>query len=258
VRRLRIALLLWLAGCPKAPPTSPEVADPLALVAQARAESLPGPVYAPFTAVVALPESRVTASGTLVVAPPDRFRIELRGPIGPPQVVVTCDGDALRTWVLGKNTVFTVPHADASVATLLFPDLSEAERPGGSDTATSLLLGRLPAIPGTPVASAPAGVEWTRGDGGTVVAALDPLTAHLVSLEVHGPAGSAFAGAWTPGAFPEAARIDLPNIGVTLDLKFGEWKGASPMDAAFMLPTPAGAEERIVDLDSLPPATPAP
>ncbi len=233
-------MLLALLACPRGGPTTTLEADPAALLGRARAESSPGPVYAPFSAVLAMKDNRATAGGNVVVVAPDRFRVELRGPIGPPQLVVACDGDMVRAYLAPKN-LFVEASADAGLATVL-----GAEGGDGAVVATSLLLGRVPMLPGEPTfLPSPPGLLWSRADGAAFSVVLDAATAHLAAARANDAAGRPLLDAtWTPGAFPEALNVTIPSLSVSADVKFGEWQPANPSDAAFVLVKPEGAERR--------------
>lgn len=229
--------VLLLGACPKQPPASVLAADPIEALSRAQTEAASGPVYAPFSAVVALPDSRFTAVGTLVVSSPNRFRIELRGPIGPPQVVVTCDGMAVRAYLAPKNTFYESLDASAALGSLW-----GAEGIDGAAVATSLLLGRVPALPGTPTVEG-ASLVWTRLDGARVALSMDQATAHLIAADAAGADGTRSLRAnWTPGTFPKALHVELPTLGASADLSFGDWQAAAPTDAAFQLVAPEGAK----------------
>ncbi len=242
---------LLLASCKPVVPPSPVVADPAPLVARAQAETLPGPVYATFGAVIRTPDQTLSVQGTLVIAAPDRFRVELRGPIGPAQVVLTCNGQDASVWVAPKNTFYAVPEANAALGDLLGGGAQIA----GATVATQLLLGRLPSLPGEPTLSAAgsvARVAWTRPDGARFEAGIDSATAHLVSARATNAAGVLLLNAdWKPGVFPAAMRLELPTLGVQADVQFHEWNTASPTDAAFEGAAPEGSIEKVLHLDEL-------
>lgn len=233
-------ILLLLAACPRSEPVLVLDADPAALLGRARAEAPPGPVYAPFSAVVTTRDSKFNASGTLLVVAPDRLRLELKGPIGPPQVVVACDGERVRAYVAPKN-LFVEAHADDDLGRLLGVDGVD-----GAALATSLLLGRVPAMGAEPtLSSRPPGLAWTRPDGAAFSLVLDAATAHLAAARAVGPAGEVLLDAtWVPGAFPEALDLALPSLSTAASVKFGAWGAAAPSDAAFVLTAPEGAEVR--------------
>ena len=232
---------LWLlAACPRPEPTVSLQADPAALLGRARAEAVPGPVYAPFSASVTTRDNKFNASGTLLVVAPDRFRLELKGPIGPPQLVVACDGEDLRAYVAPKH-LFVEAGADEGLATVLGVDGLDA-----AVLATSLLLGRVPFMGVEPaLVASPPGLSWTRPDGASVSVVFDAATAHLAAARAVDAAGVLLLDAtWEAGAFPEALDVQLPSLSTAASVKFGQWQAASPVDAAFVLVKPEGAEVR--------------
>lgn len=242
--RIGVALLplaLGLAGCPPKPVEPPEPlveVSPAELLARASAEPAPGPASATFDLKLELPDQRVNAKGGLVVVPPDRFRIEVRGPIGPPQVVIVSDGTALTTWLAGKNQVYVAAEADATLAAYTGGE-------AGLEALASLLVGRLPAL-GAPDLVRGEGVPAYRWNGpgqSHVDVALDPRTAHLVALALADEAGAALLDARVEGAdWPERLTTHLPQQGIVATLEFDAWTPAAPPDSAFVLTPPPGAE----------------
>lgn len=243
-----------LAACKEVKPTSPAVADPAALVARAHAEPAATPVYSAFSALLRLPDQTVSLQGTIVLGPPDRFRVELRGPIGPAQVIVTCNGTDATAWIAPKNTFGTLPNANGSFGTLL----GAGEGVGGAAVAASLLLGRLPQLAGTPDLRAAGSVAtsiWTRGDGARFEASIDSLTAHLVTAHATDKQGVLLLdAAWEPGAFPASMHVNLPTLGVVADVNYTEWKPAAPDPALFEGVAPEGAVLKTFDLANPQPA----
>lgn len=228
-----------LTGCPK--PLTPEgpvvVVAPDVLLARAIAEAPPGPSSTTFDLRLELPDSRVNAQGALLVSPPDRFRIEVRGPIGPPQVVVVSDGKSLKTWLAGKNELYTADEADATIASYTGGET-------GIEALASLLLGRLPAL-GPPDLVQPGGepaFRWAGRGQSHVDVALDPRTAHLAGLSLADESGAGLLTAKVEGnQWPQRLWVNLPQQGITATLEFEEWKPAQPSDAAFLLAAPPGA-----------------
>lgn len=242
------ALALTLAACHPVAPPAPTVVDPAALIGRARAEAEPAPAYAPFTVVLTTREQTLTLSGTLIVSPPNRFRVELRGPIGPAQVIITCNGTDVAAYVAPKNQYYRATDADGTLGRLL----AGGDGLHGATVATSLLLGRLPVLPTEPAltASGPVATStWTRSDGASFTAGIESRTAHLVEARATDPAGQLlFSGAWEPAASPTALVVKLPTLGAAADVRFDPWRPATPTDAAFILEPPAGASVRELDL----------
>lgn len=241
--RLLVLAPLLLAGCKPRDLPAPDVTDAPGLYARAVAEAPGGAVYAPFDVVLALPDQRLTLNGGLVVSPPGRFRVELKGPIGPAQLIVTCDGTAVRAWVAPKNQFYVADDADGALGRLV------GGAPGlhGAAVAASLLLGRVPdlgAAPALRAAGPVATARWAREDGAAFEAGLDSRTAHLVDARATDASGQLlFSGAWKPGAEnPDALLVHLPTLGASADVRFGAWAPATPTDAAFLMEAPAGAQ----------------
>lgn len=176
------------------------------------------------------PKDDVNAQGSLVVSPPDRFRVELRGPIGPPALVVVCDGKQLTAWNTMKGQAWRADDPDAALRRLT----GEA---AGLAAIADVLIGRLPAV-GEPTWD----VDHYRfaGPGGEVVRAqLDGRTAHLRTLHAADAAGVTLLDArFTPGPFPSALHVELPALGARADVAFKEWQTVAPPDSAFSVVLP--------------------
>lgn len=248
----RLPLVLMAVGCPVVLPASPDVVDPAALFDRARTEPAPASSYSTFSTVITTGDRRLTANGTLVVSPPDRFRIELRGPIGPAQLVVACDGHDVRAYVASENTYYIAENADHMLGQIL----GAGEGVRGAAAATSLLMGRLPALASVPALSASGSVAtatWMRADGARLALGLDSRTAHLTDATATDSAGTLlFSGKWAFDVWPTAFGVRLPTLGAAADLRFNEWKGASPADAAFLLEPLPGSTVRALTLSPAP------
>ncbi len=250
-----LGLLVALgAGCPpKAPPEEPAavVVDPLVLLAQAQREPAPGPSAASFDLRVRTPDQNIAAQGALVVVPPAKFRVEVRGPIGGPQLVVVSDGEGLRAWVAADNALLVAPDADARIRAYTGDE-------AGLDALASLLLGRLPALDRPPLfqPTVPPSFRWPGPGQSHLDATLDSRTAHLVALSLADEAGAALLEADVAGAaWPTRLEVRIPTKGIVAELAFGEWRPATPSDAAFVL-APAGATTRPLEIGGPPPAAP--
>ncbi len=235
------AILLFLGSCKPVEAPRLDVIDPAALYARALAEPRPSSMYANFDAVIAAPGQRLALNGTLVVSPPDRFRVELRGPIGPVQLVVTCDGKDVRAWVAPKNSFYQADNADATLGKLL----GAGQEVHGAAVATSLLMGRVPTLPVSPelgAAGPVATARWARADGASFSLGIDGRTAHLIDARATDEKGVVlFSGAWVPGEWPRALNVVLPTLEASADVSFGKWAPATPTDAAFRLTAPTGS-----------------
>ncbi|MSQ03944.1 MAG: hypothetical protein EXR71_18990 [Myxococcales bacterium] len=235
------ATLILLCACKPVEAPRLDVTDPAALFARALAEPPPPAMYAHFDAVIAAPGQRLALNGTLVVSPPDRFRVELRGPIGPAQLVMTCDGRDLRAWVAPKNSFYQADDADGTLGGLL----GVGDGVHGAAVVTSLLMGRMPSLPMAPELTAAGPVataRWARADGATFSLGIDGRTAHLVDARATDERGRVlFSGAWVPGEWPRALNVVLPTLDASADVRFGDWAPATPTDAAFRLTAPPGS-----------------
>jgi hypothetical protein len=251
VAALRPALLglagVLLAGCPPrvvTPPGPVPEVDPVALLARAESLPPPAPAAATFGLHVETPDKRVSASGALVVQPPDHFRVEVRGPIGPPVLVIVSDGTGLYAWEAGKNVFHTAADADAALR-------QETGGAAGLGALTSLLIGRLPALR-KPDAIGAMGVpeyRWAGAGQSALSVALDPRSARLAGLALFDEAGAAVLQASvTAPDLPEHLEVRMPAMGLVARLDFDGWKPAAPPPSAFVLPAPAGAEVRPLDL----------
>lgn len=235
--RMRMALVfpsVILACAPKHGNIGEEAAsavvDPAATLARARAEAPAGAQYATFTVTLHTPKDDATAQGSLVVSPPDHFRLELRGPIGPPALVVVCDGAQLTAWNTMKGQAWRADDPDAALRRLT----GEA---AGLAAIADVLVGRLPTL-GEPTWEADS-YRFLGPAGEIVRAQLDGRTAHLVSLHAADAAGTTLLDArFTPGPFPRALRVELPVLGATADVLFKEWQAVSPAPSTFQLVLP--------------------
>lgn len=249
-----LPLAALLVACHPRELPAPDVTDPAALYARAQAEAPSGAVYAPFDVVLALPDQRLSLNGVLVVSPPGRFRVELKGPIGPAQLVLTCDGTDVRVWVAPKAQFYVVDEADAALGTLL-----GADGVRGAELVAALLLGRVPDLGVAPTlrAEGPVGtLLWRRADDARFQVGLDGRTAHVFDARADDPTGQlVFWAAYKPTAtFPSALAVQLPTLHAEADVRFREWAPATPTDAAFRMEAPAGA----VVVPWSPPAAAAP
>ncbi len=239
-----------LAGCHPPAPPAPVAIDPDALLAAAEAGASGGPVTSRFHVAIHSADRDSLAWGGIVVAPPNRFRVDLAGPIGPPLVVLACDGEAVSAWLAATATFYTGPHADPAFRGWMggVP---------GAEVVTALLLGRLSPGLGVPTGSGAAGPDgwswwWTALNGGSLTAIVNPETTRLTSVlskdgfgATHVSAVYSYADPASP--FPTHLALTVPPLDTSLTVDFGPWQVANPVDAIFDLPVPAGAT--VVPLD---------
>lgn len=234
-----MTLLALLLGCPPRPPPVPIApTDPMALLEYARTRPAPGPTAGSFSIRIETPETRAGASGSLVVSLPNTFRLEVRGPIGGPVLVVACDGTALNAWQAQNNTFFDGADVGERLAALTggVADLG---------TVASLLLGRVPDL-GAPAAVAftDAGplYVWESADHRRLLLGLDARTGRLVSFEAVDADGQRWVtAAVEPDTFPERLQLAFPVKRIAVDLEFTRWIGVSPDPSVFSLTPPPGA-----------------
>lgn len=209
---------------------NPVIVDPDALYARASAEPAPAPQLATFSVRLQTPKDQLSAQGSLVIAPPSRFRVELRGPIGPAALVVVCDGQTLVAWNTMKGQAWRSPDAEAALRTM-------TGNAAGVPAVVSLLLGRLPAI------GAPAWTgemwRWDGPAGEIVTARLEPARGRLTTVQAADAAGALLLSArYTAGEFPSALALRLPALGASADVSFSSWQTVAPPDSTFSLTLP--------------------
>ncbi|MSP56912.1 MAG: hypothetical protein EXR69_15110 [Myxococcales bacterium] len=235
--------LVGLAACHHPPPPLLVVQDPATLLARALALPMTPAVSNRFGIHIHTPEQDVTAWGALVVRAPDHFRIEIAGPIGPPVVIVACDGADVNAWVSTKQTFYAGVDADQTLRRI-------TGGAAGLEVVTAMLVGQLPAVLGTPAGSAsePPFVWswwWTAPDGSRLTTGLDTRTSRLTHVRAQDPEGRVLLGARFTNAdltsrYPTRLSADLPTLYTSVQVDFGEWHPATPTDAAFRISAPAG------------------
>lgn len=223
--------------------------------AATRAALAAGPSVARFSIHIVRGDKAINAQGALLVAPPASLRLEVAGPVGPPQLVVTSNGARVAVWQAGERTLYETDDAPALLARLTGGAI-------GPEAITAVLLARFPA-PGPDTLVAPR--HWKVVDGPTVDLGADcahpDSLAHLVVTDAaRGPLfdlqGTTRKGAW------DVLSLGLTALDLRVELDFDTWKPATPGPTSFELHAPPGAT--VVDLASrlaLSPAgttTPAP
>lgn len=238
-----LAMTALLAGCPHPPPL-PTAQDPTTLLARALSVPPTDPVANRFGIHIHTPDQDVTAWGSLVLRAPDQFRIEVAGPIGPPVLIVACDGHSVNAWLSPKQTFYAGPDADTTLRAI-------TGGAAGLEVVAALLVGQLSASLGTPAGSAaapPYGWRWwwTAPDGSRLTTGLDTRTTRLLDVTAQDPAGRVLLDAKLTHAdlttrYPTRLSADLPTLYASVQVDFGEWRPAAPKDAAFTITAPSGA-----------------
>lgn len=246
-RALAILALPLLFGCPPKEPEAPlGPVDPARVLDRAERDALATPVLARFDVKLETPKDRVGANGTLLVDPEGRFRLELRGPIGGPAVVVASDGKDVVAWQAGPNVYYVAEDAEGA--------LREATGDvAGLETLAAVLAGRLPDL-GDPddVAFDAEGrprYVWKGPKDSRVAAVLDPRRARLVAVDVLDAEGRTWLSAQVePADYPEAMTLVLPRQGVTAMLEFKDWTPAKPDASVYTFAAPEGAKIERIDV----------
>lgn len=246
MRGLALLVCVLAAGCHHVPAALP-TQDPATLLARALAVPASEPVSNRFNIHIHTGDQDVTAWGALVVRPADHFRVEVAGPIGPPVLIVACDGADVNAFLSTKQEFYAGTGADATLRRLT----------GGSaglDVLTALLVGQLPAGLGAPAGSAAAPPYgwvwwWTSPDGSRLTATLDTRTSRLVDVDAQDPAGRVLLHAELTHAdptsrYPTHLAADLPTLYASVQVNFGAWRPVAPADAAFQIQPPPGVHIR--------------
>ncbi len=243
-----IGALGMLAGCRHTPPPLPTPSDPATLLSRALAVPPAEPIANRFSIHIHTPDQDVTAWGGLVVRAPDQFRIEIAGPIGPPVLIVACDGKDVNAWVAPKATFYAGENADDTLRKV-------TGGAAGLDVVSALLVGQLPAL-GTPAGSASAPPFawtwwWTSPDGSRLTAALDTRTSRLIDVQAQDPSGNILLHAELAHMdlttrYPTRLAAELPTLYTSVQVDFGQWRPSQPEDAAFQLAAPAGATVEVL------------
>lgn len=248
--------LLALLACHRPPPapTEPLSADAARTAALAQREAGLVPVAARFSIRLESSSGTVNAAGAIVVRPPDAFRVELSGPIGPPQLVVASNGTAINAWLAGKTTYYQGDDAAAALRGL-------TGGAAGLELVTALLLGQLSepdAVGLTVTGPVPfprdgdtlphAGPEWRwtwcTEAAACVTEGLAQPTGRLTTVDATASGLPLLHAEVTPGAatpWPSALEIRILPLGARATVEFHSWAPATPPDAAFELAPPPGA-----------------
>ena len=243
-------MILLLLACAHHPVEVPCISGPdsPALAALRRNEILgAGPVAVAFNIRIQKPDGEVNARGALLVAPPDRFRLEISGPIGPPQIVVASDGAALGAYVAGKKRFYVQPAVDLAVGRLTNGTMD-------ADGVVAMLLGVLPAV-GAGVQQVPteSGRLADQAAGGPVASFGLDCEGRLASVGAgDSQTGAAFVAYWQGGLrYPSQVDATIHRIGLHVHVDFADWRPVHPTDAVFTLAAPPGFE--VLPFESLAP-----
>lgn len=227
------------------PPATDPAADWAAVAARAPDVAGSGAVAASFSIRLETAERAVNAQGAMVVRPPDRFRVEISGPIGPPQIILVSDGAAVSAWVASRQELHRAEDAEA-----LLRGLTGGQ--AGLAGVTLVLLGQLDDL-GPPTSAEGATRTWSVADTGALSATVGGGA--LRGLSARDAAGTTLLDlVIEPGSpYPLGLDATLPSLAARAELDFGNWKPVNPPDTAFTLPVPPGVTVRPLVLS--PPAS---
>lgn len=252
-----VGAVLALSACQKpARPARVPVDDPMRVVQELRARSLPPGLSAPFRIRVQGPASSGSTVGGVLLGPPDRLRVDVQTPLRTSLYMLASDGASLHLWDAQRSTFY---RGDDAVAVLL-------GLTGGAVNNGDLV--RL-LTAGLPLDGAPVLYSGVVEDGVLVVieapkglavrATLDPRPASVRALslgrldpacltcELQDPLLQLKVTAiyrLGPLHLPQELELSLPSIGWQLSLSFSRWEQQEPVDAAFVIAPPAGATEK--------------
>lgn len=219
--------------------------DPAAALTEARATTLPFALRASFAVKLHVNDAILSTRGGLVLHAPDRFRLEVLGPIGTPALVIVSDGRALQVWNAADNVYYEAKDAASSLQALT----------GGAVSLSDVVRLLSAAMPLTeaPVRASTVGedgpvITLEAGPQALVTATLDDRHALLRDLVVS-QGGQTYAHLSYGKAqkvgrtwLPRSANVEIPALGVAAELEFQTWDELGQVPEVFSLPPPAGAE----------------
>lgn len=229
-----------------------------ALVAAARSRPATFALQGRFTIRLEGPGLAGTTKGALVLAQPDRFRVEVHNPVGPPMMLLASDGRALNVWVSKNNRFYRGEDASQVLQQLT----------GGAvqlSDVNLLLTGGLP-LPEAEIRDLRLDedglvrLSLAAPEGVSVHAALDPSTGLLRQMEVVAAPTGLDPGVALPQAMvvvevlstmkvgdqrlPESMLVRMPTLGWTVGLDFVSWDELGQIPEVFALSPPPGAGEQ--------------
>lgn len=242
MRTLFLALLIGVTACAKRAETP--VADPAAVLAEARARRVPFALRGAFSVTLEREGAELGTRGGLVLHPPDRFRVEVLGPVGTPLVILASDGVALHVWNAQDQVFYRGDDAGAVLEELT----------GGAVTLADvvrLLTGTLP-LPDAPVRSATAdgrdvSVVLEGGEGVTVLAQIDGRSALLQEIAVRRALTRLLTLTYGDPTrvgrqvLPGLIELEVPALPLTAKVEMESWDELGQIPEVFSLSPPSGA-----------------
>lgn len=227
-------------------------ANAAALVERIRQRGVPYALQARFGIRVQGPDFSGTTSGAMILLDPDKLRIEIRSPVGPPLFILASDGKALNAWA-SKDSMYY--RGDDALAVL-------KELTGGA-VSTSDLIAMLTG--GLPLEAAEIVDLGANPDGSTRVvfapienlqvrASLDSqheVLSHvsLLLLDEEGNSRSVLEVDYADlmrvsgSRMPAEIVIEAPTIGWRATLEIHTWDELGKIPDAFDLQPPPGSTE---------------
>jgi hypothetical protein len=241
-------LLVWFVGCTRArpEPATTSVATPLE---QARARPIPARIQGRFSFTIEAPAlGPMSTGGVVILDRPGRGHLAVLGPLGGPLATLQTDGHGAALAIARDRRHYVMADADDAVREVTSGLV-------GLDDLLGLFVGDLP-LDGAPVRSQrplpePSGYEVVLDapEGAMVTLYLDPVGATPRSLVVVDGAGQAvldvryapFAPFGDAGALlPTDITIELPRLGVGLEVRMKTWTVPDPVPEVFGLAAPEG------------------
>lgn len=211
-----------------------------------------------FTVRLAGPGLAGTTKGALVLAQPDRFRVEIHSPVGPPMMLLASDGRALHAWLSRDNRFYRGDDAARVLAQLSGGAVGLAD-------VNRLLTGGLPLASAEPRElrqdeDGRVRLRLEGPEGSRVQASLDGGSGLVRDLQVYGPTVALAPGLELPvplmdlqilevdrrfrQQLPALLKIRLPTLKTEVELEFLSWDELGQIPEVFSLQPPPGAQER--------------
>ena len=241
-------MLLAVGGCPRAKGPATAVEPDPALLQLARARTVPGTLRSRFHFKVVAEALDISGStgGVLILDRPGRGHVAVMGPLGPLAKVQT-EGTGLAVLIQrGRQHLVSDAASDALAA------LSEGLL--DLDDVLGLLVGALP------LQEVAVRTQERLEDGDLKLVLAGPQNVALdliiddpsgtpVALELRNAEGTALLTAtyapfelWEEGAamMPTETRLEVPSIGLELDVRYKSWKLLDEVPEVFGLEAPEG------------------
>jgi len=245
MRALFLAFLLSFAGCAKH--DAGAGADPAALLAEARARSLPFALRGSFSVTLRRGDAEVSTRGGMVLHAPDQFRVEINGPVGTPAVIVASDGTAINVWDATKQVYYSGQNAASVLGELTGGAVSLSD-------VVRVLTATLPlpdaSISTSSVDGRDLSLVMTGEQEVSVAATVDGRTSLLRALDVRRAEQTLIHLDYGRGKrvgkmiLPWALKLDAPSLDLGLEIEMESWDELGQVPQVFDLRPPKGATEK--------------